>query len=86
MSLRRRFVGLVVRSQEQDTRDVVAEEMKDYNFVPPMPIESLTGEVPVSIVGSRSHAMALTKGGDVFIWGSPEGGIAAFASSMVLTL
>ncbi len=58
----------------QDVRKVVLDELTDANFCPPMPIESLTGEVPVSVVGSRTHALAITKGGDVFVWGSPESG------------
>ena len=24
--------------------------------------------------GSKSHAMVVTQGGDVYVWGSPEGG------------
>lgn len=59
----------------QDIRSVVLDEIKDPNFVPPMPIESLTGEILVIVAGARSHALAITKGGDVFTWGSPESGM-----------
>lgn len=40
-----------------------------------MPIESLTGEIPVIVAGAKSHALAITKGGDVFTWGSIESGM-----------
>ncbi len=64
----------------QDLRKVVMDEITDKHFCAPMPIESLTGEVPVSIVGSRTHALAITKGGDVFTWGSPESAEVSIAS------
>ena len=32
------------------------------------------GEIPLQMSGSKSHAMVVTQGGDVYVWGSPEGG------------
>jgi alpha-tubulin suppressor-like RCC1 family protein len=58
-------VGMAVNPEDSDEADLHLE---------PRPVKELTGEEIVRVSVGSSHAVALSKGGDVYVWGRGDAG------------
>lgn len=47
----------------------------------PLPVEGLAGETPVALSGGRAHSIALTRKGEVWVWGCGRNGRLGLGSS-----
>lgn len=61
------------RKRKEILEEVLAE-MHDPYFISPVIIPKLRGEGIINVSASRTHCTALTDGGDLFVWGSADGG------------
>jgi alpha-tubulin suppressor-like RCC1 family protein len=56
---------MAVNPEDSDEADLHLE---------PRPVKELTGEEIVRVTVGSSHAVALSKGGDVYVWGRGDAG------------
>lgn len=62
-------------SGQQLTHPSPRTTRRDPHFIPPTVLPELRGEDIVSIAPARTHVLALSDGGDVFVWGAPDSGM-----------